>query len=417
MKQVSTENMVLHLPFDEDAGSTRAYNYAPNRTAANDGIVSGNSIFDEEGGYLAMDADAACAVPSNIISFGGEFTITGYIRTNKPEIRFLMNYAGIDQYQEHTEAVKPGDWYFVAIQRVFIGQDYYTRFMVDDSIVYNEVALGTPVGCCIIDNATVDHSIALDDVKTWNRALTLSEIMSLMRTDEDVEYYVSGTNFKTFGVEVSKADGLLDALERKEPLRVDWNNYHGEVVHLSRPRWSRREISLECFIVASDNRAFVHAVNKFMAEFNKAGLVRLTCEYQGSIKPLEFDVYRDEKVEVDKTWNDELMVGTFTLALIEPSPIKRVLRFTCQGAADAQFTLSTDKMIQVSWGDGDDTCEVSTNRGSTYTSKPKSSNIHGESVVVRHHYSAAGSYNIVIHGVIEDITNFSTNCIVVWNKL
>ena len=37
--KVSKENLVLHLPFDEEVGSTRAYNFAPNRTTDNDALI------------------------------------------------------------------------------------------------------------------------------------------------------------------------------------------------------------------------------------------------------------------------------------------------------------------------------------------------------------------------------------------
>ena len=225
-----------------------------------------------------------------------------------------------------------------------------------------------------------------------------------------MEYYVDGVNFKTHGVEVSKANGLLDELERKEPLRVDWDGAHGEVIDLSRPHWNRREISLECFIVASSNTAFVRSLNRFMAQFRKAGTQRLTCEYAGTVKPLEYDVYRDEKVEVDKNWNDELMVGTFTLVLIEPQPIKMVLKHICQSAnSTAWFQCQTYKMLTVSWGDQDTSCTVNDT-----DSRTKSTNLHGTPIKVAHTYAAAGEYDIVIHGNIEEITDFTTNCILVY---
>lgn len=415
MNKVSKEKMVLHLPFDEDAGSARAYNYAPNRTADTDGILSGDCAFRDAEGYLMLHGeDAECHVEANLLRFSGEFTLVGYIRTNATEITLVMNYS--DQRQEYTHAVTPGEWYFVCIQRVLMGSDFYTRMMVDEQMVYNEPAVGNPVGCFVTDN-TDDHSIAMDDVKAWNRALSFTEIFALMRSNEDVEYYVDGINFKTFGVEVSDSHGLLDALARKEPLRVDWDNYHGETVSLNRPRFQRREIRLECFIVASDNYAFVQAVNRFIAAFNKSGTVRLTCEYDGASKPLEFDVYRDEAIEVDKTWSEELMVGTFEITLIEPSPVKRVLKYICQSAGYAEFTITTSKKINVTWGDCDNTCQISTDGGTTWTSLTRSANIGGSAIKVRHYFASAGEYTIVIHGVIEDITSFSTDCIVVWNKL
>ena len=53
----------------------------------------------------------------------------------------------------------------------------------------------------------------------------------------------------------------------------------------------------------------------------------------------------------------------------------------------------------VFWGDGTSTKGVSGSKTITHT------------------FLEAGEYDIVITGVIEDITSFTTNAIVVWNKL
>ena len=413
--KVSKEKMVLHLPFDEAVGSTRAYNYAPNRTADNDAILSGDCEITEDavfGNALRVGTNGEVYIGENIIDFSDEFTITAFIKSTGREISFSMNYSGGNQPHTHTAPVSPSQWKFVAIQRVFMGDAYYTRFIVNTNIVLNEVAPAEAVGCNISTDA--DAVDIVDDIKAWNRALTLTEVFTLQREDEYLDFYVDGVNFKTYGVEVSSEEGLLDELERKDPPRMDWDSMHGEVVDLSRPRWQPREIKLECFIVASSNSAFIRAKNRFAAAFNASGLHRLTCEYAGTVKPLEYDVYRVEKMEVKNEWTDDLKVGAFTVTLREPQPIKMVLKHICQSAgSEAWFQCNIDRPLSVSWGDQDATCVVVTGTGNTSKSNMLH-NANGNPLKVKHAYAGAGDYDIVIKGNIERITNFTTNCIVVY---
>lgn len=43
--------------------------------------------------------------------------------------------------------------------------------------------------------------------------------------------------------------------------------------------------------------------------------------------------------------------------------------------------------------------------------------MHGTDVALEHTYTEAGEYDIIVSGVIEDIEEFSTNAIVIWEKL
>lgn len=413
--KVSKEKMVLHLPFDEEVGSTRAHNFAPNRTASNDAILGDGCSLTEDavfGNALHISEDGECSVGENPIELAGEFTLSAFIKPTSREISLIMNFSASNPTQSHAVAVRPSQWIFVAIQRVLMNNSYYTRFIVGDKIVYNQQAPGACVGCGVCADDAAETTV--DDLKVWNRALSLSEVFILQKEDEYLDFFVDGVNFKEFGVEVSKADGMLDALARKEPTRVDWDSLHGEVVDLSRPHWQARDITLECFIVSSSNTAFIRSMNRFLSAFAKAGTQRLTCQYSGTVKPLEFDVYRDEKVEVDNTWTDELKVGTFTIALREPQPIKMVLKHICQSAgSSAWFQCHTSKMLTVTWGDKDTTCTIISGSGNA----SKSNSLHdanGNPLKVQHTFAAAGDYDIVIHGNIESVTDFTTNCIIIY---
>lgn len=412
--KVSKENMVLHLPFDDEIGSAKAYNYAPNRTVNNDAVLSEDCELTENavfGKALRMPTTGAeCVVNENLVEYNGEFTVCAFIKSKSDKLIFSLDY-NVEQSQTYEAKINPLQWNFVAIQRIIIETKHYVRFILNEVVIYNEVALGVPNGISIANNDITDtDEVIVDDLRIYNRGLSLAEIFSLQNENDDVEYYVDGVNFKTFGVEVSKSEGLLDALERKNPLRVEWDSYHGEVIDLSRPHWKQREITLECFIVASSNTAFVRSLNRFISAFQKYGTQRLTCEYAGTVKPLEYDVYRNDRVEIDKTWNDELMVGTFSIALIEPQPIKMVLKHICQDENSmAWFKCKSNKMLTITWGDGDDNCIINDTEA-----KSKSSGIHGTPVKISHRYATAGEYNIVIHGNMETVTDFETNCIMLY---
>lgn len=422
MSKVSNEKLVLHLPFDEEVGSAVAYNYAPNRTSSNDAVIGTGCSFTEDamlGNALKLSsADAECSVAENVVDLSGEFTIAGFAKCPESQIRFLMDYDGGNTQQLHTAQVSPSQWHFLTIQRVLMNAIYYTRFIVDTNIVYNEPSLGVPMFCSVSCNESSNEPVIIDDVRAYNRALTLMEVFTLQKECDHLDFLVDGVNFKEFGVEVSETHGLLGGLERKAPLRVDWDSLHGEVVDLSRPHWNARQISLECFIVASTNTAFIRSMNRFLKAFNKAGTQRLTCIYADSVKPLEYDVYRNDEIEVDYTWSDELKVGTFTIALIEPQPIKIVLKHICQSSGDAWFQCNSDKPLLVTWGDNTTNCAISTDGGSTWDTTSRkalnSSNLKGTPVRVKHTYAAAGDYDIVIHGNMESISNLTTNCIVVY---
>jgi hypothetical protein len=96
------------------------------------------------------------------------------------------------------------------------------------------------------------------------------------------------------------------------------------------------------------------------------------------------------------------MIGTFSLILKEPEPVKRVVRHQriSEGTKTLTITLTALKAVTIHWGDG-----------------TKDYDVFGNNITVSHNYSADGIFYAVIGGVIEDITDFSTSGILVWNKL
>lgn len=214
-----------------------------------------------------------------------------------------------------------------------------------------------------------------------------------------MKYYLNGVDFAQYGVYVSDSRGFLDALELKEPVALDWPDYHGQQVDLSAPRYRSRELILECFSTAISKSDSVQKLTEFFNELSKPGLHRLMVD-TGEVKPLVYDVYRQGAVSVKKVWRGGVNIGQFTLTLIEPDPIKKVYKhIAATGAMQVSFTLTSEKLVTIKWGDGTST----TGRG--------------VDVLLSHDYANAGTYYPVISGVIDEISAITTNATLVWNSL
>lgn len=238
----------------------------------------------------------------------------------------------------------------------------------------------------------------MDQCIAYSVALTQDEIIETLNSIAELSYKLNGVDFKDYDIYVSESNGLLDKPAYKEPLKIDWDDYHGEVIDLKNKRLQAREITLNCFMKAEGKIDFVQKLNNFLDQFDADGTQRLEVDIHPT-KPLIYDVYLPSGLSVTKRWNDTLMVGTFSLKLREPDPVKRIVRFQRTDSAtvlNVEFT--SPKITVINWGDGT-TEEVS------------------GTVNISHTYTANGIYYASIAGVIERITNFSTNGILVWNKL
>lgn len=389
-------NLKLHFPFDDPDG-TVVYDYSQTRA---DGTLSNGAYLSKDakfGKALALNGDGECEVPTTI-PFNSDFTLLMYIRPFLGRIGWLLNFAGLDNYIEKWEKVQFKQW----LSLVFVKEGSKFTTYLNSNIVQEVYLESDPIGLSLNDESLFGTEALIDEVMMFDKAKTFAEILKLNEDKKDVEYFVGGRNFKEFGVHVSGSSGIIGMLERKEPLTVDWDSYHGLVVDTKRPRYKERIITLDCFIEASSKTNFVEWVQLFMSQFQKPDTQRLKIEYDGRTKPLYYEVFAQSGSDVEKNWtyDNDLMVGTFRLTLIEPEPVKRVIRHIGDAGSIAEITLSSHKLLNIFWGDGTITRGVS-----------------GSEVTQNHTYLEAGEYDIVITGVIEDITSFTTNAIIVWNKL
>ena len=159
--------------------------------------------------------------------------------------------------------------------------------------------------------------------------------------------------------------------------------------------------SSSCFLKASSKNDFITRLVEFEQLFDKPGTQRLMISVH-PIKPLVYEIYNKNEIAVKKTWNERLMVGTFDLKLTEPEPVKRVLKHirVSDATKDCTITLTSNKNVNIYWGDGESDLDVS-----------------GTKKTVSHTYKDNGDYFIIIAGCVDEITDFATNAIIVWNKL
>lgn len=217
-------------------------------------------------------------------------------------------------------------------------------------------------------------------------------------------YSINGIKLSDLSIYVESSEGVMDMLVRKPSIVRNWEDYHGEQVDLSEPVFQPRNIVLNCNLIAADKENFYTLLNTLKVELEKPNLQRLMIDYlqlgMGYITPLVYEVYLTEGISVDKRWQDGNMYGRFSLRLREPEPVKRVIRFAYNATASIQMTSTTP--LNIYWGDG------------TKTLNQKGT------ISLTHAYPGGMETSdkyAVITGMIEKITGFTHNGLLIWSKL
>lgn len=404
------ENLTLYLPFDETPGSTKAYDYSSGR---NDGTVSGAQFLEGKIGNCAyFDGDASISVGKTIISFSNDFTISVLVKGDNTsgarptrEFCWIVLYPGIDQYLEKRISAAPGEWVHLALVKIGRYIRYYINGVLYDT---DSVLTGTISGIRLEQDYYGTGGLgrgSADELQFFNKALTAEELLTLFDASSKLEYYIDGVNLKDYGVRVEGSDGIIDGLVMKTPFTANYLDEHGEVIDLTRPRFEPREISLSCWIKGEGGYMdFTNKVTSLLAALRAPGTHRLMIDINPT-KPLVYQVYCLNGPKIKKTWNEEKMIGTFTLNLREPEPVKRVLKHIAITEATREISISikSNRYYNIYWGDGEADYDVGGNAT--------------EIVTTTHTYAENGDYFPIITGVIEDILEFSSNAIVVWNEL
>lgn len=398
------DNLILNIPFDEPEGSTIAYDYSKNRNDGN--VVNSRFIPGRQGNCIEFTGEGYCDIEKNILNLSSNFTLMFWLKhwqltdgvTGK-RIGFNICWNALEGYKEAWVDIPLNSWGHIAI----VKHDLKIYIYLDTHLLEVIELPSQPVGISVIqDIYSIDYGLGLlSEVKIFDKAFSQEDINNNANSLVQLSYILEGIDFKAWDIRVSDSNGLLDRPKLKPPLKIAWDNYHGEVIDLQAKRVEAREITLNCFMKAEGKIDFTTKLNSFLDVFSKDGTQRLMVNIHPT-KPLVYEVYNESGISISKRWNDDLMVGTFSLRLKEPSPVKRVVRH--QKINNTTKTLSikitTNKVVAIYWGDGS-----------------KTEDVYGDNIVVTHDYVDDGIYYAIVAGVIEDIIDFETNGIIVWSKL
>lgn len=390
-------SIVLDMPMTQQKTASVAYDYAGRK----DGVLSGGTKFDNglKGNALTFDG-GDCTVPA--VAVTGDFTLMCMLLSGKigsapapTQIILSVKYGSTTTTQAITAQALM--WHRVAIAK----SGYQVTMYVGGQSVTIQAGSGITNISVLQDNVEAAEG-KLFAVQVRNTALSVSDINQYFENImSEVQYFFDGVSFSDYSVYVSASSGLLDVLKPKTPTKTDWADDHGEIVDLSRQRFEPRSITLTCFLEASNQLDFATKVQEFVSKFYKSGSHRLRVvidQYQ----PLEYEVFLSDGATLDKTWSNVKMGGSFQLRLEEPEPIKKVLKYTRSGTGQQQITVSfhTDSAINIYWGDGTEPTR----------------DCLGD-VTATHTYTADGDYYPIVAGDIDSLTGFTTNGIVVWEKI
>lgn len=401
---MDANNIILNLPFDESNGSNVAYDYSQNRADVQ--VHSATFVQGRNGNAIEFTGSEYGEVTKQILSDLNEpFSLSLYAQPLEVDVGtptkfiWVLNFDGLNNYVEIPIEVRLGTWTNLALIR----QGALFNFYVNGQLVKTLEQGGTLQGISLNqDYYGGEYGLCLlDDVKIYNIALTQADLVNELSNAKQQTYLLDGVDFKTFGVYVSRSEGILNRPKLKQLASMSWDNYHGEDVDLNHKYYGPREITLSCFIKAKTKNDFIVQMSRFEQQFDRRGLHRLMIDIHPT-KPLIYEVYCKDEISISKRWDDDLMVGTFKLNLIEPQPVKRVLKHirVDESTKTCSINISTHKLVNIFWGDG-----------------MVDEDISGRDVSITHNYKENGEYFPVITGCIDEIEAFQTNAIIIWNKL
>ena len=401
-------DLILNLPFDESSGSPKAYDYAKNR---HDAAVQGaDFIPGRQGNCIHFDGEGSATIEDSFLNLNGDFTLLAWVKpatypdgvTGKNRLGFFFNTAALDGSRAVWLDVLPDTWGYYAIRKKGTVISIFADTQLRETVNLPQVLTGLAILQDIYSTGLAFADV--DEAKIYGVALTDEDIADTLNDVRQLEYYINGVNFKEYDIRVSSSEGVLDLPKLKTPLSVDWPDYHGEIVDLDDKRVEARTIKLNCWMRAKGKIDFATKALDFQRHFMANGTARLMISIHPT-KPLVYEVYNADGIAHEKRWHDDKMIGTFTLTLREPDPVKRVLRHQRSSSATAEVTVGfkSDKMVTIYWGDG--TADV---------------DLYGDYTganAVKHTYALDGTYYPIVAGIVDKIKDFTTNAIIVWDMI
>lgn len=250
---------------------------------------------------------------------------------------------------------------------------------------------------------------AVDIEKAWNPSLFVgtftlkltvphpvmpSGSWSVASTPDSVEYSIDGFVFTNYGVYVQSSSGITTIPKIKDPLTYNWGTANGLDYHQDGVKYQERTIQLKCIVEADTFSDLLLKTLAFFFLFVRNRTLRL--KIAAGNKVLVYEVIcKDEIRLVPDFSHQNKCVGTFTLKLVEPEPVKRVL----YGNGTCTITIQSKSPVNIYWGDGTFNYDVS-----------------GNDVEQTVSHSVSSNY-VIITGEPNDFTSFTSNFTTVWSRL
>ena len=388
--------IIYNASANQDVAETTLKDYSTN---AYDGHLGGSATFDRNGfnGYTNClkfpDGRGTVTVYNRVVESDGNFTILFWVKLptdcKKVGVQMVWGQNEEDREEISTE-ITPNVWTHIAVVKEADIVSLYVNQVIQERMQCSSAEL---IAFAITeDNQETYARASMAGIVIYNYSLTFNQIKIESIMNNYLNYSLDGVSFRDYDVYVSDSNGLLDRPKMKAATNTSWADEHGTYVDLEAPRLEARDITLKCFCHAESKLEFSMKVNSFLHQFDKKGLRRLQVDIEET-HPLVFDVYLPNVVAVDKRWNDGTMVGTFSMKLTEPRPMKKVIRFDASGSSSMimltfkQREKDYNHLYTITWGDGN-TYEFS-----------------NAEETVAHSYYGKQVYYAIVAGDIDNITS------------
>lgn len=393
------ENVILDMPFDESENSPIAYDHSPGAHHAT--ITDGKFIPGKFGNCVFFPGVGLAEIYPQFVDLTQDFTYMIWIVAYGYGYQPFTTFCGIKFPGENNEVKVYFNSDFSTWTHVTITKEgNYINVYMDGGLVKRVVQPGLDLtGFCILN--TLPHTTggysSFDSGKIIQGvAIPPDEIHEeIIKNIKPVEFSVNNVLFTDFGVYVDGMSGPFGRPPKKDGLTVDWPDEHGEVkANSAVDIYEAKQIRLSCWLQANSLDEMFTRWFSFLDAISGPGTFRL--QLKAGTRMVCAEVRLEEEVEMDK---DKFVEGEnfarFTLNLIEPQPVKKILKVT-GNSANVSFT--TSNMMTIYWGDGSVTANARTG------SYP-------------HDYTEPGDKYIVIVGRLDKLSNFTTDAIPHWNYL
>jgi hypothetical protein len=183
----------------------------------------------------------------------------------------------------------------------------------------------------------------------WGKVISQTDVSKISQSTAN-RFSINSDDFVFLqeGLNVSKANGIADKLEAKEPLSYDWQDEHGIQYDTKNVFYNPRKIELECNMVCAniaDYLAKNKRLNDILGNSESLFLIADFEGYENDVDPLIFSVVSLGSIDNDKNWRNQKFVSEFSINLIETRPVKMILKK--EGAGLSKIDISTNEIIEI----------------------------------------------------------------------